>query len=81
MANRAYASYKRIILCADGTWTTSDAGKKSVPSNVARIARVIANNGPEDSNEKSPLVKQIVFYSAGLGATDLPGQKILYGDS
>ena len=28
------ASYKRIILCSDGTWLASDLGDKSVPLNV-----------------------------------------------
>jgi uncharacterized protein (DUF2235 family) len=80
MADREYASYKRIVLCADGTWTASDAGNKSVPSNVARIARAIANNGTEALDVNGPLVKQIVFYSAGIGATDLMFQKGLYGN-
>lgn len=80
MAKQEYASYKRIILCADGTWTASDSGKKNVPSNVARIARAIANNGPEGLDANGPLVKQIVFYSAGIGATDLFLQKGLYGN-
>jgi uncharacterized protein (DUF2235 family) len=69
-----YASYKRIILCADGTWTSSDSGNASVPSNVARIARAIANNGQveiaDGGSKKKQLVKQIVYYGAGLGSTD-----------
>jgi|SRR5271155_1188455 uncharacterized protein (DUF2235 family) len=71
------ASYKRIILCSDGTWLASDLGDKSVPSNVAKIARAIANSGPDaDGN----LVKQIVLYHSGLGSGDLPFQKAIYGE-
>lgn len=82
-----WASYKRIILCADGTWTASNSGEKTTPSNVARIARAISNNGvvlegdeiPQGAIEKGTLVKQVVYYTAGLGATDMAGQKALYG--
>ncbi|PON19961.1 hypothetical protein TGAM01_v211174, partial [Trichoderma gamsii] len=42
-----WASYKRIILCADGTWLASDVGDKSAPSNVAKLARAVANSGPD----------------------------------
>lgn len=70
------ASYKRIILCADGTWLASDQGDKSVPSNVAKIARAIANSGP-DTDEN--IVKQIVSYHSGLGAGELPFQAAIYG--
>ena len=73
---RKQASYKRIILCADGTWLASNTGDGSVPSNVAKIARAIANNGLD---EKGNLVKQVVYYHSGLGSTDLPGQKAVYG--
>ncbi|KAJ6190980.1 hypothetical protein N7519_001001 [Penicillium mononematosum] len=60
------ASYKRIILCADGTWLASDQGNKSAPSNVAKIARAIATSGADaDSN----IVKQIVSYHSGLRKT------------
>ncbi|KAJ5110387.1 hypothetical protein N7532_000922, partial [Penicillium argentinense] len=70
------ASYKRIILCADGTWLASDEGDKSVPSNVAKIARAIATSGPDaDGN----IAKQIVSYHSGLGSGDLPFQKAIYG--
>jgi uncharacterized protein (DUF2235 family) len=67
-------SYKRIILCAYGTWLAFDLGDKSVPLNVSKIAREIANSGPDaDSN----IVKQIVSYRAG----GLPFQAAIYGSS
>lgn len=79
MAHRTptLASYKRIILCADGTWLASDIGNKSVPSNVAKLARAIANSGPDAQGN---LVKQIVSYHSGLGSGDLPFQKAIYGE-
>ncbi|PCG90847.1 protein of unknown function DUF2235 [Penicillium occitanis (nom. inval.)] len=70
------ASYKRIILCADGTWLSSDSGDKSVPSNVAKLARAIASSGPD---RKGMIVPQIVYYHSGLGSGDLPLQKAIYG--
>jgi uncharacterized protein (DUF2235 family) len=71
------ASYKRIILCSDGTWLASDMGDKSTPSNVARLARTVANGGPD---AKGNIVKQIVSYYSGLGSGDLPFQKAIYGE-
>lgn len=71
------ARYKRIILCSDGTWLASDQGSKSVPSNVAKIARAIASNGIDCNGD---LVKQIVLYHSGLGTGDLPFQKAIYGE-
>lgn len=71
------ASYKRIILCADGTWLSSDSGDKSAPSNVAKIARAIASSGPD---RKGAIVPQIVYYHSGLGSGDLPLQKAIYGE-
>lgn len=71
------ASYKRIILCADGTWLASDQGDKSVPSNVAKIARAIATSGPDADGK---IVKQIVSYHSGLGAGALPFQKTISGE-
>ncbi|KAJ6127665.1 hypothetical protein N7523_003277 [Penicillium sp. IBT 18751x] len=70
------ANYKRIILCADGTWLASDLGDASVPSNVARIARTIASSGPDPHG---CIVQQIVSYHSGLGAGELPFQKAIYG--
>ncbi|KAK8250945.1 hypothetical protein HDK77DRAFT_480857 [Phyllosticta capitalensis] len=53
---------KRLIVCCDGTWVSSDHGDDSLPSNVARLARMIAHEG-EDRLGKS--VQQIVHYQAG----------------
>lgn len=71
------ARNKRIILCSDGTWLASDVGDKSVPSNVAKLARTVANSGLD---EKNNIVKQIVLYQSGLGSGDLAIQKLIYGE-
>ncbi|KAF7515769.1 hypothetical protein G7054_g14425 [Neopestalotiopsis clavispora] len=73
---RKPASYKRIILCSDGTWLESDMGNKSVPSNVAKMARAISRNGIDDDGNT---VEQIVLYHPGLGTGDLPFQQAIYG--
>ncbi|CRK40490.1 hypothetical protein BN1723_015744 [Verticillium longisporum] len=70
------ARYKRIILCADGTWLASDLGDKTVPSNVATFARALANTGIDADGQT---VDQIVLYHSGLGSGDLPFQKAISG--
>lgn len=70
------ASYKRIILCSDGTWLSSDMGDKAIPSNVAKLARAVATTGLD---AKGNLVNQIVSYHPGLGSGDLPFQKAISG--
>ncbi|KAK0761650.1 hypothetical protein N5P37_005702 [Trichoderma harzianum] len=70
------ATYKRIIVCADGTWLASNLGDSSKPSNVARIARALAQTGIDEDGFK---VEQIVYYQSGLGSGDLPLQKAIYG--
>jgi hypothetical protein len=71
------ASYKRIIVCSDGTWLASDMGDKSTPSNVAKLARAVATSGIDAEGK---LVKQIVSYHSGLGSGDLPFQKAISGE-
>lgn len=72
------ASYKRIILCVDGTWLASDIGDKAVATNAALIARAISSTGTDADGQ---IVKQIVSYHSGLGSGDLPFQKAIYGQS
>lgn len=73
---RKLADKKRIIVCCDGTWLASDLGDRSIPSNVAKLARAIAPNGLDEAGR---LVKQVVFYQSGIGSGDLPFQKAIYG--
>lgn len=77
VAERNLAANKRIIVCCDGTWLSSDLGDNSVPSNVAKLARALAPNGLNDAGE---IFKQIVFYQSGLGSGDLPLQKAIFGE-
>jgi hypothetical protein len=49
---------KRLIICFDGTWNTPE--KKSPPSNVLRMARMIS---PSDAKK----VSQVVYYDPGVG--------------
>jgi len=72
------ARYKRIIICADGTWLASDLGNSAKQSNVATIARTIASTGID---KDGLAVKQVVYYHSGLGTGDLPFQKAIYGTS
>jgi uncharacterized protein (DUF2235 family) len=72
------ASYKRIIICADGTWLASNLGNSAKQSNVATIARTIASTGID---KNGLAVKQVVYYHSGLGTGDLPFQKAIYGTS
>lgn len=73
---RQLADNKRIIVCCDGTWLASDLGDKSVPSNVAKLARAIAPNGLDEAGK---VIKQVVFYQSGIGSGDLPFQKAITG--
>ncbi|KAF2418492.1 hypothetical protein EJ08DRAFT_53200 [Tothia fuscella] len=58
------APYKRLIVCADGTWLNSDDGMQigelPNPSNVTRINRAI-------KSESSDGIPQICYYQYGLG--------------
>ncbi|KAH6693470.1 hypothetical protein F5X68DRAFT_247741 [Plectosphaerella plurivora] len=70
------ATYKRIIVCIDGTWLSSDQGTKNSPTNVALLARSISSFGIDD---KGKTVTQIVSYHSGLASGDLPLQKAIWG--
>lgn len=75
-ADPAQATYKRIILCCDGTWLAANTGDNSKPSNVAKLARAIAPTGVDAEGK---IVKQIVLYHSGLGSTSLPAAKAIEG--
>jgi len=77
MTSYELATYKRIILCCDGTWMDSDRGSNERPANVARIARAIASSSL-DRDKK--VVKQIVYYHPGLGSGDMPLQRAIRGE-
>jgi uncharacterized protein (DUF2235 family) len=59
---------KRLVVCCDGTWQSSNHGIHSIPSNIAKISRAIAKYTKDDHGN---IVHQVVFYDAGVGtATD-----------
>lgn len=54
---------RRLILCLDGSWQSSNHGEKNIASNIAKLSRSIAScerNGDE-------VIHQIVYYDAGVG--------------
>jgi len=55
---------KRIILCLDGTWDSADEGHPNVPSNVARLSRMIAR---QENTTEGNQIEQIVYYQSGVG--------------
>lgn len=67
---------KRLIVCCDGTWFAADKGDMNLPSNVARIGRLIAKEGigMTDIDGEEPRmvhVPQIVYYQSGVGTGSL----------
>ncbi|KAK6527656.1 hypothetical protein TWF694_004638 [Orbilia ellipsospora] len=61
------STYKRVIVCCDGTWQGSDKGVASVPSNVARLVKAISPKKRDDAGKET---QQIVYYQAGIGSTN-----------
>lgn len=55
---------KRIVICCDGTWQSSAHGTRSIPSNIAKISRSVANYYIDENGLMAP---QIVYYDAGVG--------------
>ncbi|GME65015.1 Cysteine synthase a [Neofusicoccum parvum] len=54
---------KRIIICCDGTWQASDRGNATNPSNVARLARMLAREDKEAGH-----VPQVIYYQGGVAS-------------
>ncbi|KAI5357746.1 hypothetical protein Slin14017_G117590 [Septoria linicola] len=55
---------KRLIVCCDGTFNSSNQGVETHPTNIARLSRCIANVGYAADGAKMP---QITYYQAGIG--------------
>jgi len=55
---------KRIILCLDGTWDSADGGHHDIPSNVARLSRMMARQGTTSDGHP---IEQVVYYQSGVG--------------
>lgn len=57
----APATFKRLVVLADGTWKAAEAGQS--PTNVLRLVGAIEGRGREDGHV------QLVKYLAGLGTS------------
>src|SRR5947209_6498206 len=57
---------KRLIVCCDGTWKSSDRGHPDYPSNITRLTRAINCV----STREGLNIQQIVYYQSGLGTGD-----------
>lgn len=55
---------KRLIICCDGTWQSSDSGEDGIPSNIARFSRILAAQGKTASGAD---IEQVVYYQTGVG--------------
>lgn len=57
---------KRLILCLDGTWDSDLSTQRhpSLPSNIARLSRMIARQGT--TSDGNP-IEQVVYYQSGVG--------------
>lgn len=64
---------KRLIVCCDGTWQSSNHATHEIPSNVAKIARAVSKTYVNEDNLRCP---QIVYYDAGVATADLFDSKL-----
>lgn len=55
---------KRLIICCDGTWQSSNHGLHNTPSNITKISRSIAKY---ETRPDGSVVHQVVWYDAGVG--------------
>ena len=74
-------NFKRLIVCCDGTWMSSDQAKSSKenPTNVTRFCRAIENAEVlSDGSE----IQQVVYYQKGIGTGDMGAlQKVIAGEA
>ncbi|RAH44257.1 T6SS phospholipase effector Tle1-like catalytic domain-containing protein [Aspergillus brunneoviolaceus CBS 621.78] len=61
------SSYKRLIVCCDGTWQDSTADSADPPSNVTRLSRTLSQTAIVEENGVRKEVPQIVYYQKGVG--------------
>ncbi|KAK6349348.1 hypothetical protein TWF730_010096 [Orbilia blumenaviensis] len=69
---------KRIIILCDGTSQSAVSGKKSSPSNVARLARSL-NTTAIDKDDPNKEWLQIVWYDSGVATTSGKVGKVVEG--
>jgi uncharacterized protein (DUF2235 family) len=61
------ARFKRLIVCCDGTWQTSDKPSKdrNVESNVTRMCRYLKESIPHNTYDNE--IQQVLNYQSGVG--------------
>ena len=60
---------KRLIVCCDGTWKSSDhapKGDSSYQTNITRMCHALADDGVLPNGS---LIPQVVYYQAGVGTS------------
>ena len=60
---------KRLIVCCDGTWKSSDhaaKGDSSYQTNITRMCHALADDGVLRDGS---LIPQVVYYQAGVGTS------------
>ena len=70
-ATKRAAVFKRLIVCCDGTWQSSDKPgvKENVESNVTRLCRALKDERYVDSENQE--IQQVVYYQSGVGTDEL----------
>lgn len=61
-------SYKRLIVCCDGTWEAGDhasKGDSSYQTNITRLCHALADDAVLSNVTRVP---QIIYYQSGVGA-------------
>lgn len=58
---------RRLILCLDGSWQSSNHGEKNIASNIAKLSRSIASCQNIGEGEDRKVIHQIIYYDAGVG--------------
>ena len=57
-------TYKRIVVCCDGTWQSSVSEERNIPSNVTRLCRHLARS---EVDQNGRIAQQVVYYDSGVG--------------
>ena len=63
-------NFKRLVVCCDGTWMSSDQAKSSKenPTNITRFCRAV--HTVEKLSDGSE-IQQVVYYQKGIGTGDM----------
>lgn len=73
---------KRLIVCCDGTFTASNTGRETNPSNISLLSRTIANVGIDPNDPQHEKMPQVVFYQSGVGTGPMSlATKVMQGEN